>query len=778
MKTSKEFQKKFIYFSVIFLAVIFTTGGLNYFGVKVKFREESTTANMALLQQICENVDRVLLNIDSQILNFMHSPLTTQYMDGSWRSNSERFYDLSQLQDSIGVLKNTNSDIDSVYVYSIQKAMVLTDDSHLRIQDFHDIQWIDELKNMNEMYVYLNTRPVNIGGTDSTNEKNIISLMREYPVTNYKSQIKGAVLANMNETDLYKIISKNQKTTLSSTFIISEDGVVISHKDKSKIGTNVENEPYLSSAFSSQGSGYDIIKIDGKDFYVFYTSSSYTKWRFVSLIPMVQMNKSFQVLSIMLLIVTAVMCLIAAALLFYFAKYSLFPMAGVVGNLLQKMGNNNGTENNKLSNMTQNIENWVSQIVINNQEMQEQLEGYVPIIKSRIIMDILTGNCTEYERMLDNLTLLGIDLYHGGYSAFVIDIQNDDFLHTHTDGDVQQFFTALLNKTEELFNEETKGAAIHLNNHRVAALVSFEQTNANQNMMVVLSILPLLENFILDYNSISFTIGVGSVKDTIGDAYISYLEAEEALTYEIFFEKNTTISIEDINVPDENSFYQVTAMSNNVVSFLKKGDIDSVVQMIDEIYQDAVRKGFSPSMMHQLNMFFILQGIKTLNEFDIDIENEKITKNALYDFGARYESIEEMKSAITNVFIGFHEMLNEKKANKSYSQQNVELINAVVEYIQQNYMKSDISLGMIASKYKISTSHLSKLFKETLDMNFIDYLIYVRLERAKELLENSSMKINQISEEVGYYNIPSFIRIFKKYTNQTPSEYRRKSSLK
>ena len=113
---------------------------------------------------------------------------------------------------------------------------------------------------------------------------------------------------------------------------------------------------------------------------------------------------------------------------------------------------------------------------------------------------------------------------------------------------------------------------------------------------------------------------------------------------------------------------------------------------------------------------------------------------------------------------------------RTYSQNA--LASQVIEYINENYMNPNTSLNAAAEKFDVSDSHLSRVFKASTGKRFMEYLIYKRIEKAKELLVSSQHKVNDISSLVGYDNQISFMRIFKKYVGYTPSEYRSMHSKK
>jgi two-component system response regulator YesN len=97
-------------------------------------------------------------------------------------------------------------------------------------------------------------------------------------------------------------------------------------------------------------------------------------------------------------------------------------------------------------------------------------------------------------------------------------------------------------------------------------------------------------------------------------------------------------------------------------------------------------------------------------------------------------------------------------------------IEKAKDYIQKNY-KRDISLEEVSKYVDISLYYFSKLFKDVVGENFIDYLTNIRIEKAKELLV-TDMNIKEVAIEVGYKDSNYFSRIFKKCVGVTPSEYR------
>ena len=98
------------------------------------------------------------------------------------------------------------------------------------------------------------------------------------------------------------------------------------------------------------------------------------------------------------------------------------------------------------------------------------------------------------------------------------------------------------------------------------------------------------------------------------------------------------------------------------------------------------------------------------------------------------------------------------------------MIEQAMIYLQQNY-RNDISLDNCADHTGTNPFFLSKTFKQVTGKNFIDYLTELRMEKAKELLRESEIKICDVADQVGYQH-SYFNRIFKKLEGMTPTRYR------
>ncbi|MEG0900755.1 MAG: helix-turn-helix domain-containing protein, partial [Clostridia bacterium] len=105
---------------------------------------------------------------------------------------------------------------------------------------------------------------------------------------------------------------------------------------------------------------------------------------------------------------------------------------------------------------------------------------------------------------------------------------------------------------------------------------------------------------------------------------------------------------------------------------------------------------------------------------------------------------------------------------EEHGDRTIEKLN---QYLSQNLAAA--SLQTAAAHVGLSPVYLSRFFKEKMGVNFIDYLVNLKMERAAQLLAAGKHRMGEISEIVGYSNEKNFARAFKKQYGISPNEYQR-----
>ena len=105
------------------------------------------------------------------------------------------------------------------------------------------------------------------------------------------------------------------------------------------------------------------------------------------------------------------------------------------------------------------------------------------------------------------------------------------------------------------------------------------------------------------------------------------------------------------------------------------------------------------------------------------------------------------------------------------SSEGKSLITNVVVFMDMR-LESSLSIKEICERFSISQSHLSHLFKRVYKVSPMKFMMLLKIERAKYLLQNTSRTIYEIAYSLDFADSSYFCRVFKRITGVTPSKYR------
>lgn len=103
-------------------------------------------------------------------------------------------------------------------------------------------------------------------------------------------------------------------------------------------------------------------------------------------------------------------------------------------------------------------------------------------------------------------------------------------------------------------------------------------------------------------------------------------------------------------------------------------------------------------------------------------------------------------------------------------------MRAVLDYIRDHLGDKDLSLQTVADQVGISRNYFSRIFKEVMGVNFIDYVTRLRVEKARSLYMNTDMKIYEIAELVGYSDWHYLYSVYKKQLGHSMSKEKRRKN--
>lgn len=269
-----------------------------------------------------------------------------------------------------------------------------------------------------------------------------------------------------------------------------------------------------------------------------------------------------------------------------------------------------------------------------------------------------------------------------------------------------------------------------------------------------------------DYRQTTLDIGISKIMHEFYQYPNAYRESEKALRHSKYFNMGQIVYYNDI---EEKEYKHILIDESALTEFeyvLKYGEKEEIQENISKILSLSSHNENQYILDPQL---IIIKLANSLINFaaSINVDVSDVIQGNIIEEMLKINDVKELQAYIYNA------ILNMRKKNvKSQVDKTEKIVEEVYNYIEKNYMDSNISLETITSELNISVSYLSMLLKKQKGITFNKELIKYRMEKAKELLRFSKEKIVNIAKLVGYNEVYYFSHSFKKYEGVSPKEFR------
>lgn len=755
-------RQKYTYLLLV-LTVIFLTAFSSYSILTRHLNHEIIKTNLSLLENSRINLDTRISSLYNVYIDLTMKTSTMDFMYDSQMSEYDRYKNTINIHHDLSNIKLLHN-LESVYVYSSRSSSIITDSIFSSGRDFHDMEWKSFLSTSSKDSIHATRKSKD---SSASSGADLLTIVYTYPIPDAYNE--SAVIFNINEGKLFDSISNKQDDN-EQFFVMDSDGRILMHSDKKKLYSYANTIDGFDDILNTS-SGYINTKIDGIKSTVFFITSPMTNWKFVRITPISPFKTiAYKVITIYL---PSILLIIALSLLFMklINPWIYKPVYSFIDRISQRI--REAAPSNQLEIFSESIldfdslEDYFYTVIKTNQSYNEQIKKSIPVMKWKLITDIILGNQTKHQELTEAFKLLDIDLYPHNYLTMLVDI-NKSRPDSRTDGESSEelCISLLASQAEALTKSITKCAAILQQDKKLCILLSFE-TDEKYKLQTV-SIAEQLKNFAASYLDAAITVAVGDIYENLYDVQKSYLSAINALKYKGILGENSIIWANSIDMQDKSQLYNITL---KISEFNQKSDLSDFTvykARFDEILNMLSTQIMSFDSVLQISSIFLAKIVSFATDMGIDanVLNEKFDEpySKLYSL----DTIKQITSYLTDVFNTVYDMIT----SKLHTSRSDNLIENVINYLNENYMNPDMSLSLAAQTHYISEQHLSKNFKASTNTTFLNYLIDLRISHAKQLLENTSAQINEIASLVGYTNIHSFIKIFKKKVGMTPVQYR------
>lgn len=240
----------------------------------------------------------------------------------------------------------------------------------------------------------------------------------------------------------------------------------------------------------------------------------------------------------------------------------------------------------------------------------------------------------------------------------------------------------------------------------------------------------------------------------------------EQIMEQRFFISNKYVFCENLEIPLELTDEKFDdTMFKNIQHDIKVKDFYSLRKHVDFL----IKKFSAKNTFSQIYVKFILSNIyqsiykeiQKVSEVDLNGKIDKIYYS---------RTIQEISEILDNSINKMEKQFSKQSFNDRHE------IDLVKSYIYENY-GSDLSLERLAEYIYMTPSYLSSIFKKETGMGINSFMKNYRMEKAKDMLENTNIKIKNIGNLVGYSNTSYFCQSFREFYGLTPEKYRQRDEI-
>jgi two-component system response regulator YesN len=266
-------------------------------------------------------------------------------------------------------------------------------------------------------------------------------------------------------------------------------------------------------------------------------------------------------------------------------------------------------------------------------------------------------------------------------------------------------------------------------------------------------------SLLFDQFSQCVTFGISSYHHLDKELKQGYEEALTALTQHffhgnesVFFHKPLEEIRETVKIPE---------IRGPLFEMIRSGKIDEINTLLDSLFEQW-KETLNELHIKKAGTEMIVNALSACPIIDRE-EYDLIDEPLIYKKLWSYPTFERVTDAIRQILCEIAQSI----VKRGHSH----IIHRVMSYLNI-YYKKDISLNSLAEHIHMNQWYLSKIIKNETGITFSDILRQIRIDQAKKLLENGSLKTCEVSERVGYVDVRYFSQVFKKHVGLTPSEYR------
>jgi two-component system response regulator YesN len=742
MEGLKWYHRSLLTYLPIIFFMITVIASISFLVVNDISSKQAHHANRVFTSYIHDTIDSRLRETEYSIVNDIVSNSAIQSFLSPDASHSEYDYRVSE---EIRKLISRYSLINSVELLRFRDQIVLTSGDRKDLSNFADRDYIASRMDQPSSVDWSKPRRLKYHavGTDFW----VISMTKKVPIP---FGDEGLVIINVNLSSLMSTIDQLKNDI---TFIQLWDSGEMLYPF-SEVASNDSRSRGASEVITSMTSPYSGLTIKSG-----LKSAVILSW--------------VSALSYIWIGVGVIVIILGILLLIYISKRNYRPIEQIIRQIHQYQSRTPMDRNeNELSFIHDAIEQLIRQTRVYEKERQEDSV----IRRKQFFQELIEGerhiSLPEWEEAMKRF-----ELKHRFVHITFILIEVDDYRefcakYSYRDQNLLKF--ALANAMIEMAGHDSCDIwGEWISGPWFAVLVYNKDASLLSHRNKAIALCEKLGVWVMKNLHFTLSAGIGHTGKTIDRLPDLFEESQYALKFKLTLGNNRIYDItrlkEDNKDSDAYKFLQ-TIRTINEGFRLNTTWKEQLKQMFSMLRSHPLPEDEIMNLVNYL-LYLFNRNVAGLRGDLSDYWNQQLLPE-LYEALEQATELEQIERALTHNLFEMYDAFQLQMAAKSHHS----LVKEIRKYIEGHYTDPDLSLKDISDRYKANGKYISQLFKEEFGEKFVDFLVNLRMERAKQLLVGTEHSLQDIALAVGYTNPISFGRTFKKNVGITPMDYRKMMS--
>lgn len=699
--------------------------------------ESNRVLNENALSYIAQDTVRIA---SSKLFDRIRQYKTYEQLNASYNRVESALTLFKEIQ---GLIRS-NDGVYSAYFYLSEADYIISSDKGVTLLErYEPIDWVDTALMKKD----------GIAGVWYPREMSNGQMVLSYvlPLNSLSTSAKGFLVVNLKESQIAKNISKQN----NSYFLIdTNEKMFISHNDKNLLLKSTADIPFISQLLKQQPKkGYIFHEVDGERLLYTWSKSNSYQWMYVNVYSMDNLMMQTRAVQRNIIILTAAIILIGTIFTVLFSTWLSRPLRELVRNIRAR------------GNLTFSNKNELEFLNTAFRRMQDEEDKLHVLIKeheqdaySLAIHHLFRGDALDKKKK----ELLQ-DIFPEKY--FVIAILSIDQYSKYvnqTSPETRSYHRYLfISNYDSPLPQSPYIRSVYYGEGRMALVINFDEQVRHETIMHTAE---GIRDSAVEVFGHTVTLGVSSITESTITIPEKLLEALELIKHRMIA-GNGRIIFGKQEQHENKKYIYPTNSERRILNFLDTGDFEHILLELNSIRSQIE----SAEYISYDNILFIynqLVGvtIKHINEKNINTSSIFANRGNIYSAIASMDTLDEIEGYLRQFFREISKHI-ERCSNE------INYIEQISTYLDQHFCQ-DIIFEDMAKEIGISYSYMRKIFYEETGESLINYINYKRIQKAKQLLVETSLNVTQIATEVGYNNIQSFNRFFRKFEGVTASSYK------